>query len=74
MVSRVTIADELAHRPTSFVVGTHTVVCAMLPTNGRWSVTVDGARPDQTFESEVDAWAEGVRLADQIDRGGAVAR
>jgi hypothetical protein len=70
--SRVVIADELANRPTSFVVGAHTVVVARQPTNGRWSVTVDGSRSESTFESEVDAWEDGVRTADRIDRGPAV--
>lgn len=70
MVSRV--LDEVAHRPTSFVVGAHTVVVAKLSTNGRWSVTVDGSRSESTFESEVDAWEDGVRTADRLDRGGAV--
>lgn len=63
-------SDDLAYRPTTFAVGAHTVVVAKIPPpSHRWSVTVDGARSETTFESEVDAWAEGVRLADRLDRG-----
>lgn len=61
--------DDLAYHPASFAVGAHTVVVAKLASSTRWTVTVDGARADATFESEVDAWEEGVRTADRIDRG-----
>lgn len=67
------IADDLACRPTTFAVGAHSVVLAKLPGhngNGRWTVAVDGARSETTFESEVDAWEDGVRTADRLDRGG----
>ncbi len=65
------IAEDLACRPTTFAVGAHSVVVSKLPGNGRWIVAVDGARTDATFESEVDAWTEGVRAADRLDQGGA---
>lgn len=61
--------DDVAHHPTTFEVGSHKVVVAKLPSSTRWTVTVDGARAEATFESEVDAWTEGVRTADRLDRG-----
>jgi hypothetical protein len=65
------IAEELACRPTTFAVGSHSVVVAMTAATGRWSVTVDGRRAEMTFETEVDAWEDGVRSADSLDRAGA---
>jgi hypothetical protein len=65
-------ADEIVAHPTTFAVGAHTVVLCQLPRSGRWTLTVDGTQTDATFETEVDAWSEGVRAADRIDRGGAV--
>jgi hypothetical protein len=60
---------DVTYHPTSFAVGAHTVVVAKLPSSSRWSVTIDGARAEATFESEVEAWEEGVRAADRQDRG-----
>lgn len=61
------VADEIAAHPTTFVVGAHTVVVCPVASNGRWTLTVDGATTDRTFETEVDAWSEGVRTADRLD-------
>lgn len=67
--------EDLASRPTRFEVGGHEVLVAKLPSSIRWIVTVDGVRAEATFESAVDAWTEGVRVADRLDRGsGAGAR
>lgn len=66
--------SDIATRPTTFTVGAHKVVVAMVPPHGRWSVAVDGAPGEATFESAVDAWAEGVRVADVLDHGAPPAR
>lgn len=66
-ISSEAVAEELACRPISFAVGRHAVVVAKTPGSGRWVVTVDGRRAEATFESQVDAWAEGVRAADHLD-------
>jgi len=62
------VADEIAAHPTTFAVGAHTVVVCRVAPLGRWTLTVDGSQNDRTFETEVDAWTEGVRTADQLDR------
>ena len=36
-----TIADALVSRPTTFMVGAHSVVVAKMPASWRWTVTVD---------------------------------
>jgi hypothetical protein len=69
------VADEIICHPTTFTVGAHTLVLTPLPAPGRtwnrWTLTVDGAATDRTFETEVDAWSEGVRAADELDRAAA---
>lgn len=62
------IADELRARPTSFLVGKHTVVVAQLVPAWRWSVTVDGRLLGATFETQASAWEAGVQDADRADR------
>lgn len=68
VATRQSVADELALRPTTFTVGTHTIVLAKTAVVGRWTLSVDGRRAEETFESEVDAWEQGVRTADALDR------
>ncbi len=68
------VAVEIAAHPTTFAVGAHTVVLCQVPPSGRWTLTVDGTQTDGTFETEVDAWSEGVRTADRIDRAPAAGR
>lgn len=62
-----TIADEIPCRPTTFIVGTHSVVLTKVTPAGRWSLAVDGHPGERTFETEVEAWEEGVRAADRLD-------
>jgi len=52
----------------SFQVGAHLV--GLSPSEGRWTVTVDGAPLEAWHESAAAAWEAGVREADRIDRVG----
>ncbi len=65
---------DIPSRPTLFVVGAHTLALAKSAGNGRWTLTLDGALLEGTFEKQVDAWEAGVRAADRIDRERAQAR
>lgn len=60
---------ELVYHPTTFTVGTHAIVLAKAPGSERWTLTLDGALSPSTFETEVEAWEEGIRGADRLDRG-----
>ena len=62
------VFDFEAH-PTTFKVGTHTILLAKPRGSNRWTLTMDGALSPSTFETQVEAWEEGVRAADRIDRG-----
>jgi hypothetical protein len=53
--------------PVTFKVGTHTLSIAFV-SEGRWTVSVDGGPASGTFRTQVEAWEEGVRLADGQDR------
>ncbi len=66
--SRLT-ADEVVARPTSFLVGDHSVVVAQVTPSWRWTVTVDGRPLEGTFETQAEAWEAGVRDADRVDQG-----
>jgi len=61
-------ADELPARPTTFIVGEHTVVVAQVVPSWRWTVTVDGRLLDATFQTQAEAWEAGVRDADRLDQ------
>jgi hypothetical protein len=61
---------EFEPHPTTFRVGTHVLVLAKLRGSNRWTLTLDGTLSASTFETEVDAWEEGSRAADRVDRGG----
>jgi hypothetical protein len=66
-----TPAFEFEHHPTTFKVGVHTLILAKLRGSNRWTLTVDGTLSTSTFETEVEAWEEGVRTADRVDRAAA---
>ena len=57
-------------RPSTFAVGDHTLVVAMV--DRRWTVSVDSRLLDETFDTGADAWHAGVRDAFRLDalRGG----
>lgn len=54
--------------PVTFRVGTHALHIAN-QANGRWTVSVDDGQPEGTYQTQVEAWEAGVRLADDKDRG-----
>ena len=60
---------EFEYHPTTFKVGGHTLTLAKVRDSRRWTLTVDGTLSASTFETEVEAWEEGVRTADRMDRG-----
>ena len=62
---------EFEYHPTTFRVGTHVLVLGKVrgSSSSRWTLTLDGTLSASTFETEVDAWEEGVRAADRLDRG-----
>lgn len=60
---------EFDVHPTTFKVGTHTIVLTKPRGANRWTLTMDGTLSPSTFETEVEAWEEGIRAADRIDRG-----
>jgi hypothetical protein len=59
---------EFEHHPTTFKVGSHVLVLAKPPGSNRWTLTLDGVLSASTFETEVEAWEEGIRAADRMDR------
>ena len=61
---------EFEHHPTTFRVGIHALVLAKPRGSNRWTLTLDGTLSASTFETEVEAWEEGIRAADKVDRGG----
>ena len=60
---------EFEHHPTTFRIGAHVLVLAKQRESSRWTLTLDGALSASTFETEVEAWEEGIRAADRADRG-----
>jgi hypothetical protein len=62
---------EFEDHPTTFKVGVHILILAKLRTSNRWTLTVDGTLSASTFETQVAAWEEGVRIADRVDRAAA---
>jgi hypothetical protein len=64
-------AFEFEYHPTTFKVGVHLLTLAKLRDSNRWTLTFDGTRSASTFETEVEAWEEGVRTADRVDRAAA---
>ena len=66
MVSRPVF--EFEYHPATFNVGVHLLTLAKLRGSNRWTLTVDGTLSSSTFETEVEAWEEGVRTADRVDR------
>ena len=65
---------DIAYHPTTFVVGAHAIVLAKAPGSERWTLTLDGTLSGSTFEPEVEAWEEGLRGADRLDRQAGPAR
>ncbi len=63
------IPDTLANRPTTFDVGSHTLVVAKVM-EGRWTAAVDGRLLDSSFDTQTDAWEAGVREAYRRDASG----
>jgi hypothetical protein len=57
---------RVAALPVTFHVGVHAVTLA--PQDRRWGVTIDGAASPSTFMTQAEAWEEGVREADRLDR------
>jgi hypothetical protein len=62
---------DFENYPRTYRVGTHSLVLAKLPGSNRWTLTVDGTLSASTFETEAEAWEEGVRIADWVDRAAA---
>ena len=62
---------EFEHHPTTFKVGVHILTLAKLRGSNRWTLTIDGTLSASTFETEAEAWEEGVRTADRVDRAAA---
>ena len=60
---------EFETHPTTFKVGTHSIVLAKPRGSNRWTLTLDGTLSPSTFETEVEAWEAGIRAADRMDRG-----
>lgn len=63
---RVTVADSIVTRPTTFDAGGHQLVVAKVM-EGRWTVTVDGRLLDASFQTQAEAWEAGVREAYRLD-------
>lgn len=55
-----------ATRPTTFVVGDHSVVVTKI-SEGRWAVAVDEHPVGGTYDTQAEAWEAGVRDAARID-------
>ena len=49
------------------MVGEHSLTITIVA-EGRWTVSVDGGPPSRTYRTQVEAWEEGVRAADEQDR------
>ena len=58
---------EIPTVPVKFEVGTHVLIVGRH--DRRWTVMVDGAPTNMTFQTEADAWEAGVHEADRLDRG-----
>lgn len=59
-------APEIVTRPTTFIVGDHTLVVTKVMER-RWRVTVDSHPIDSSFDTQADAWEAGVRDAHRLD-------
>jgi hypothetical protein len=59
---------EFEHYPTTFIVGVHVLIMSKIPGSSRWTLALDGTISASTFETEVEAWEEGIRAADRMDR------
>ncbi|MBK9517765.1 MAG: hypothetical protein IPO09_10500 [Anaeromyxobacter sp.] len=53
--------------PVVFRVGEHSLTITFVA-EGRWTVSVDGGPQSRTYRTQVEAWEEGVRAADEQDR------
>jgi len=53
--------------PVVFKAGEHTLSISFV-SEGRWTVSLDGGPASRTYPSQVEAWEEGVRAADEQDR------
>ena len=62
---------EFEYHPATFEVGVHILTLAKLRGSNRWTLTIDGTLSASTFETEAEAWEEGVRTADRVDRAAA---
>jgi len=54
-------------RPVLFTVGSHSLSISWM-IEGRWTVSVDGGPLSNTFQTQVEAWEAGVKIADDLDR------
>jgi hypothetical protein len=59
--------DALVRVPAIFQAGEHTLRIA-LAQDWRWTVTVDEARIEGSFMTQVEAWEAGVREAARLDQ------
>jgi hypothetical protein len=59
---------EFEHYPTTFTVGVHVLILSKIPGSNRWTLDLDGTISALTFETEAEAWEEGIRAADRVDR------
>lgn len=59
-------AETIVTRPTTFVVGSHTLVVTKVMER-RWKVSLDGRPIDASFDTQADAWEAGVREAHRTD-------
>jgi hypothetical protein len=53
--------------PVVFKAGEHALKIVLV-SDGRWTVSVDGAPASRTFGTQVEAWEAGVKAADEKDR------
>jgi hypothetical protein len=61
-------AEDLVALPTTFAVGGHSLLLAQARVTWRWTATMDGRLLEGTFQSQAEAWEEGVREADRVDK------
>ncbi len=60
------VPETIVTRPTTFVVGEHTLVVTKVMER-RWTVAVDSRPLDASFDTQADAWEAGVRDAHRLD-------
>jgi hypothetical protein len=59
--------EAILAAPVVFKAGAHALSISFV-SEGRWTVSVDGGPASRTFGTQVEAWEEGVRMADVQDR------